>query len=296
MYEIVESGNDIHVKLDDMFSLADTLQSGQTFRWKKFDDGFLGVVGDRVCRVRQDGDTIVFKNCKRADFDEFWCDYFDFNTDYKRIREALKYDKYVSEAFEYCGGIHIMHQPLWETTVSFIISANNNIPRISGIIERLSKRFGEKTECEGVYAFPSAEALSKASVEEIHACGAGYRDEYIKKTAEAFANGSFDASKLYNVPYKQAKKHIMTLCGVGPKVADCILLFSVGVEAAFPIDVWVRKIVCTMYLDTVDYKAVPLGKIEKFAEEHFPKYAGYAQQVLFHYIRNYADTENRDVV
>lgn len=290
LYDIAELGNDLYVKLSDQFSLSDTLNSGQTFRWKPYENGFRGIVGDKLCVIVQDNDTVILKNCSKNDFEEFWCNYFDFDTDYRAIRNDLCYDEHVSKAFEYCGGIHIMRQPLWETVISFIISANNNIPRISGIIERLSNRFGKKMACGEYeyYSFPEPSALAEATVEEIHACGAGYRDEYIKKTAEAFAKGKFDAELLYSLPYKEAKKHIMTLCGVGPKVADCILLFAVGKEDAFPVDVWVKKVVCTMYLGIDDYKAVPTKKIEAFAAEHFPHYAGYAQQVLFHYMRNYS--------
>lgn len=290
LYETECVGNNVKVKLFDTFSLFDTLQSGQTFRWKAYGKGFRGIVGNRVCYIEQDGDVLTFYNCTEKDFNDFWVNYFGFDTDYAAIRSALEYDENVANALKYCSGIHILRQPLWETTISFIISANNNIPRISGIIERLSERFGEKTETpEGVfYAFPTPESLAEASVEDIHACGAGYRDIYIKNTAEAFRSGEFDCDKLYSLPYREARKYIMTLYGVGPKVADCILLFAVGTEEAFPVDVWVRKVICGMYLNVENAKSVPVSRIEKFASEHFPRYAGYAQQVLFHYMRNYA--------
>ena len=288
IYETGRYKNDIKVKMSDVFSLADTLQSGQTFRWKPYKDGFRGIVGDKICYVSQNEDVVTFHDTDSDVFDGFWRDYFALDTDYASVRNALSYDENVSKALEYCSGIRIMHQPLWETTISFIISANNNIPRISGIIEKLSAKFGTRLDYgdEELYAFPTPEQLCRADTEDIHSCGAGYRDIYIKKTAEAFASGEFDTDKLYSLPYKEAKKYMMTLYGVGAKVADCILLFSVGMEEAFPVDVWVRKVICGLYMGIDDAKTVPVKKIEKFAEEHFPKYAGYAQQVLFYYMRN----------
>ena len=296
LYEIHSRENDIDVKLFDDFSLADTLQSGQTFRWKPYKDGFEGIVGNRICYISQKDDVVTFHDCTKKDFEDFWEGYFSFDTDYSQIRKSLLYDANVAKALEFCSGIHIMRQPLWETTISFIISANNNIPRISGIIERLSERFGEKIQTSDgtYYAFPTPQSLSEASIEDIHQCGAGYREVYIKKTALAFANGEFDQDKLYALPYKEAKKYIMTLYGVGAKVADCILLFAAGKEEAFPVDIWVRKVVCGLYLGVDDAKSVPVSRIEKFAEEHFPRYRGYAQQVLFHYMRNYAEPVKRE--
>lgn len=288
LYETKQCGRNLEVKLYDTFSLSDTLLSGQTFRWVPYKNGFRGIVGNRICVIEQEGDRLIFRNCSEDEFEGFWKGYFGFDVDYKSIRDTLCYDKNVVKAMDAYGGIHIMRQPLWETVISFIISANNNIPRIMGIIDRLSTAFGKKCSSEfgDYYTFPTPEALNNATVEELHACGTGYRDVYIKKTAEAFATHSFDTELLYELSYPEAKKHIMTLCGVGPKVADCILLFAAGKENAFPVDVWVKKIVCRLYLTDKDEKTVSVKEIERFATEHFPRYAGYAQQVLFHYIRN----------
>lgn len=290
LYDIEISNNNININMHDTFSLEDTLFSGQAFRWKPYKSGFRGIVGEKVCYVSQNGNIITFHDTDINTFDDIWKDYFALDTDYSAIRSALEYDANVRKALEYCSGIHIMHQPLWETTISFIISANNNIPRISGIIEKLSAKFGTRIAStdEELYAFPTPTQLAEASVADIRSCGAGYRDVYIKKTAEAFASGDFDAQKLCSLPYSEAKKYIMTLYGVGSKVADCILLFAAGFQEAFPVDVWVKKVVCELYLGIDDAKAVSASKIEKFAAEHFTHYAGYAQQVLFHYMRNYA--------
>ncbi len=285
-YEIKQNANDIHIILSDIFSLSDTLQSGQTFRWKPYKDGFKGIVGEKVVYISQNENELVFHDCTLDDFELFWKAYFAFEEDYSSIRQIINVDENVSEALKYCSGIRIMRQPLWETVISFIISANNNIPRIMGIIEKLSVRFGKKisTPYGDEYMFPTAEALADADVSQIRECGAGYRDVYIKRTATAFANGEFDSEKLYSLQYNESKKHIMTLCGVGGKVADCILLFSVGKQEAFPVDVWVRKVVSSLYFEE---KELTASQIERFAAEHFPQYAGFAQQVLFHYIRNY---------
>ncbi len=287
LYDINQNGNNIEITLHDAFSLKDTLFSGQTFRWREEEGIFYGIVGERLCKIAQSDDKVTIFDCDEEAFNGFWRDYFTFDTDYAKIRNAISGDENVKEALSFCSGIHIMHQPLWETVISFIISANNNIPRIMGIIDRLSRRFGTLVESPygEFYSFPTAEALANASVDDIHACGAGYRDIYIKKTAEAFLNGEFSEQMLLNMPYKEAKKYIMTLPGVGPKVADCILLFAAGMEDAFPVDIWVRKVICNLYLGVEDARSVPVSKVEKFAEEHFPKYRGYAQQVLFHYMR-----------
>lgn len=296
-FDVICNENSITVHADDVFSLSDTLQSGQTFRWRPYEKGFFGVVGDNSCYVSQDGCNIVFHSCTLEEYRSIWEGYFSFDTDYKSIRSALMYDENVSRALEYCSGIRIVRQPLWETVISFIISANNNIPRIMGIIERLSEKFGEIHEsCYGrFYSFPTPMALAEASIEDIRSCGTGYRDEYIKRTAVAFASGSFSGDDLKELPRYEARKKLMTLHGVGAKVADCILLFSVGNENAFPIDTWVKKVMCELYAQGEDPKHVSVKMLERLAEQKFPHHAGYAQQVLFHYIRNHADLEGNNV-
>lgn len=293
----VSQNGDVEVHIDDVFSLKDTLQSGQTFRWKPYNDGFLGIVGENICYVSQNENGVVFHNCDINDYNSIWKNYFSFDTDYQTIRRALEYDPNVKRAMDYCAGIRIMRQPLWETVISFIISANNNIPRIMGIIERLSEKFGEcKHSVYGdFYTFPSPESLANAEISDIRSCGTGYRDEYIKRTATAFANGSFSGDNLNKLPRYEARKELMTLYGVGAKVADCILLFSVGCKDAFPIDTWVKKIMCELYAKNEDPRNVSIKKLEKLAERQFPTYAGYAQQVLFHYIRNYTSEEKQSV-
>lgn len=292
-FEAVSVNGDVEVVIDDVFSLKDTLQSGQTFRWKQYEDGFLGIVDDKICYVSQSEDRVIFHNCELDDYNRIWEKYFSFDTDYKSIRYSLEYDSNVKHALNYCAGIRIMRQPFWETVISFIISANNNIPRIMGIIERLSEKFGErKTSVYGdFYAFPTSKTLANADIEDIRSCGTGYRDEYIKKTAIAFANDGFSGDNLNNLSRYEARKKLMTLYGVGAKVADCILLFSVGCNDAFPIDTWVKKVMCELYAKNEDPKKVSVKKLEKMAEQQFPLYAGYAQQVLFHYIRNYSGEE-----
>ena len=283
-------GSNIYVRLQEEFSLADTLQSGQTFRWKPFEKGFLGMASDRICYAEQREDLLILHDAAEKDAD-FWINYFDFNRDYTAIKNTLPCDRYLAEALKTCGGIRLLRQDFWETVISFILSANNNIPRISGTIEKLCAAYGNlvgERYGRAFYAFPEPEVLAAAKIEDLRALGTGYRDIYIKQTAELFAQGKFGIQSVEGLNHQEARKKLMELPGVGAKVAECILLFGAGVDDAFPIDTWVRKVVCGLYLGEDDPKQVPVRKIEDFAREHFPQYAGFAQQVLFHYMRSYA--------
>lgn len=258
-------------------------ECGQAFRWNWDGQGYVGVVADKVVRTLWDGTTFIIENATLDDFRIIWANYFDLETDYGEIKNILSADPIMKEAVKHGWGIRILNQDPWETLISFIISANNGIKRIKGIIERLAHKFGERITWQNqeYYMFPSVNALAEANESELRDCGCGYRAPYIKATAKLIRDGEIDLNHLMTMDYERAKKALLKCAGVGPKVADCILLFSLQKGQAFPVDVWVKRIMETLYSD--DMK--DLKDIHKFAEDRFGSCAGYAQQYLFYYAR-----------
>lgn len=250
------------------FSLRDTLNCGQCFRWEEQPDGsFRGIVDGREVTVLQQGDEVIFPHIAEEE-SAFWRDYFDLDTDYCSLREIFSADPTLKLACEKAGGIRLLRQDPWEALCSFIISQNNNIPRIKGIIGRLCEQFGEPVD--GGFAFPGPEALAGRTVEDLAPLRAGFRAKYILDAARKAASGVLDLAALSEMPLDEARALLMTIHGVGPKVAECALLYGFHRLDAFPVDTWIRKALARYYPDG----------FPAFAE---PK--GVAQQFLFHYIR-----------
>ena len=240
--------------------------------------------------VKKDGNNVTFKGICNGDIEEICKDYFDLNTDYEDIKEKLsKIDDNVKTSVGYGSGIRILNQDLWETIISFIISANNNIPRIKGIIDRISKKYGKEVNWNGTkyYTFPTVEELSKASVEDLRALGLGFRDVRVYETTKKILNKEVDLNKLTEEKdTEKVREKLLTLPGVGPKVADCILLFSTLKRfEVFPIDVWVRRVMNDLYIKNPDETKVNKREIEKLAKEKYGNLAGLAQQYLFYWKR-----------
>ena len=275
----------------DSFELSDIFDCGQCFRWNEQEDGsYTGVFKGNVLNVKKEGNKVTFKGICNGDIKEVVEDYFDLNRDYKKIKEYLsKIDDNMKKSVEYGKGIRILNQDLWETIISFIISANNNIPRIKGIIERLSKNYGEEIEYNGekYYTFPTAEELKDVSVEKYRELGLGFRDIRLYETTKMILNGEVDLDNLRNnLNTMEVRNKLLTLSGVGPKVADCILLFSdLKRFEVFPIDVWVRRVMNDLYIKNEDETKVNKKQIEKIAKEKFGNLAGLAQQYLFYWRR-----------
>ena len=275
----------------DSFELRDIFDCGQCFRWNEQEDGsYTGVFKGNVLNVKKEGNKVTFKGICNGDIKEVVEDYFDLNRDYKKIKEYLsKIDDNMKKSVEYGKGIRILNQDLWETIISFIISANNNIPRIKGIIERLSKNYGEEIEYNGekYYTFPTAEELKDVSVEKYRELGLGFRDIRLYETTKMILNGEVDLDNLRNnLNTMEVRNKLLTLSGVGPKVADCILLFSdLKRFEVFPIDVWVRRVMNDLYIKNEDETKVNKKQIEKIAKEKFGNLAGLAQQYLFYWRR-----------
>ena len=273
------------------FELKDIFDCGQCFRWnKQIDQSYTGVFDKNVINVSKKGKDVIFKGICEGNIEDVCKFYFDLDRDYDEIKKNLsKIDKYMKQAIEYGQGIRILNQDLWETIISFIISANNNIPRIKGIIERISLKYGNEIEYNGkkYYSFPTVEQLSKASVEDLRKLGLGFRDVRVYETTHMILNKEVNLEKLANEKdFNKVRDTLLTLPGVGPKVADCILLFSsLKRWEAFPIDVWVRRVMNELYIKNEDETKVNKKQIEKIAYEKFGNLAGIAQQYLFYWKR-----------
>lgn len=279
------------IKNCNTFELKDIFECGQCFRFnKQEDESYTGVVGNNVINVKKVDNEIHIKSVGQDNLEELVVNYFDLNRDYEQIKDKLsKIDENMEKSISYGKGIRILNQDLWETIISFIISANNNIPRIKGIIDRMSERYGKKIMFEGkeYYTFPTVDELSKASVEDLRALGLGFRDVRVYETTKMIKNKEVDLEQLKNEKdFNKVRNTLLTLPGVGPKVADCILLFSTLKRwEAFPIDVWVRRVMNELYIKNPDETKVKKEEIERIAYEKFGNLAGIAQQYLFYWKR-----------
>ena len=279
------------LKKQNSFELKDIFECGQCFRWNEQEDGsYTGIIKNAIINVKKEKENIIFTGKCDTDIKQLIEYYFDLNTDYEEIKQKLSnIDKYLKTSIEYGKGIRILNQDLWEMIISFIISANNNIPRIKGIIERLSKKYGNEIEWNGqkYYTFPTPEQLKDVTVEEYRKLGLGFRDIRLYETTKMILNKEVDLEKLRNNPNTQeVRDELLKLSGVGPKVADCILLFSdLKRFDVFPIDVWVRRVMNDLYIKEADEAKVSKTKIEKLADEKFGNLKGLAQQYLFYWRR-----------
>lgn len=270
------------------FNLEHIFECGQCFRWNKFGEGYKGIANGISAIVTYDEvNHVLTIQCENAVKNaDFWINYFDLRRDYSLIKKELSgIDKYLSKSIEFGYGIRILNQDPFETLISFILSANNNIPRIKGCVEKLAAKYGKENKF-GLYSFPTPSELYGVTADEIsECCHAGYRCEYIEKTVKRFAEFPIDIDFLRNSSLSEAQKSLRFFPGVGPKVADCILLFTGAHYDAFPVDVWVKRVIGELYLDS----DASLKDIEIFSHDYFGCYAGFAQQYLFYFAREHLD-------
>jgi len=269
----------------ECFNLKYTLECGQCFRWKSTGNNeYVGVIKDRVIRIKQEGNHVLVWSNKKENLKEVVYDYFDFTKDYASVeKEIAKIDENILKSLKYSSGIHILNQPLFETIISYIISANNNIKRISRSVNDISNRFGQEVEFEGetYYLFPTLEEIKDVTMDDLLSVGTGFRARYIKHDIEYFLENPNFLDELKTLDTEQATKVLSSLMGVGQKVADCILLFSLRKGEVFPIDVWVKRIMEKIYFK----ENTSLKEIAKYAKENFGINAGIVQQHLFHNVR-----------
>ena len=266
------------------FDPTHTFMCGQCFRWDMEEDGsYTGVAFSKVVNISCKETSVTIKNITPDEFNSQWKDYLDLDTDYNIIKKSLAEDKNVKSAMDFGWGIKILNQEIFECLLSFIISTQNAIPRIKKIVAKLSEMYGSKLEFNGktYYSFPTISQLSNICEADLSPLKAGYRAAYIVDAVNKIKNGEVRLDMLKSMSYHEAKKELMKIKGVGPKVADCVLLFSCAKKEAFPIDVWVKRTMQTLYLGG-DAKE---KDIAFFAAEKFGKYAGVAQQYLFYYAR-----------
>lgn len=269
---------DYHVQSDTItihhitnFDLQQTLNCGQCFRWKEEDGGFTGVVKDKVVTAYFKNRQLTLKNCSEEDFLSLWQNYFDLHRDYGKIRKDLSgLNPILKKAAGYAPGIRILNQDPWEALCTFILSQNNNIPRIQGIVQRLCEAFGSPITGNH-FTFPGAETLAPLSVEDLAPIRSGFRAKYVLDAAQKVANKEVELSALRSAPLPQAKETLMQIKGVGPKVADCALLYGLHRLECFPMDVWMTRAMATLF---------PGVEASSFGD-----YAGIAQQYIFHYSR-----------
>lgn len=251
--------------------LEQTLDCGQSFRWEKQNDGsFSGVAFGKYVNISLDGTDMIIKNAAPED-EKIWREYFDLELDYGKIRgDISRLHPVLEEAARYAPGIRILRQEPYEALCTFIISQNNNIKRIKGIVVRLCESFGDEID-EGVYTFPTAERLAELTPDDLAPLRAGFRNRYIIDSAKKIASGEVDLELCKTADYEAARAELMKITGVGVKVADCTLLFGMHRVEAFPVDVWMKRAMEKLFPD--------------MTANDFGEYAGIAQQYIFHYSR-----------
>lgn len=270
----------------DEFDPKDIFTCGQAFRWYEEEDAsFTFITHGKVANVNKIGDEIILKGVDESSFSEIFYDYFDLSRDYKKVMEELAKDEVMKKATDYGKGIRILNQDKFETIISFIISANNQIPRIKKAIEKISEMYGKylgEDDNRKYYSFPSPKELSMARPEDLREFArVGFRDKRIVETAKLIDSGQVSISEIEEMDLEDARRALKVLPGVGPKVADCILLFAFDRKESFPVDVWIKRVMEELYLKEV----TPKSKIALRGREVFGKNAGFANQYLFYYGR-----------
>lgn len=284
--KLYEENNLVILEDVENFDVRAIFTCGQAFRWYEEKDGsFTTVHLGRVLNVLNEEDRVVFKGTNLEEFKEIWLDYFDLNTNYKEIRKTLSGNEILVNAMEYGKGIRILNQNHFEMLISFIISANNMIPRIKKSIEVISMRYGKficEDENRKYYSFPTVEELSNATVEDLREFAkVGFRDKRIFDTVNMILNDKIDLNSFESLETDVLREELLKFSGVGNKVADCIMLFSYKRGEVFPVDVWIKRVMEKLFIK----QETPVKKIAKEANRIFGKYAGYAQQYLFYYGR-----------
>jgi N-glycosylase/DNA lyase len=290
--------------LESPFSLEYTLESGQAFRWQNKGEWWYGVVSGGILKIKQEGDSLVCASSSDLLDSAFVRNYFRLDVELEKVLSSIMKDEAVTLAIQKFYGLRLIRQERWECLASYVLATNSNILRIKKMVHALSARFGKPVQFEGMeyHSFPEPVVLSEAPLQDLRACGLGYRAPYLKRVAAAVEEGRVDFSELSLMDYLDARNAMVKellgeklLLGVGPKVADCVLLYSFDMDEAFPIDVWIAREIVRSYPSLIDPalrmklgrgKRAKVGRgdyyrISAKVRSYFGLYAGYAQQYLF---------------
>lgn len=292
----------MEIKLDRStvpFSLEHTLSCGQLFRWEKLDDWWYGVAADRVIKIKQSGERLIFQVFPETANQGFIENYLRLDDNLPSILSEISKDEHMRKAIRLFCGLRISRQEPWECLISYICATYKSIPAIKKMINNISQRFGKKLTFDGYdfYTFPKPTDLTQTSPKDLRSCGLGFRAERVLETAKIIDSGKFALEALKHLDYGKARRELLVLPGVGQKVADCVLLFSLEKLEAFPIDVWMKRAATNLYASHFDSSFIKrvsskssvtpkeYGTISSFGREYFGRYAGYAQEYLFHLLR-----------
>lgn len=280
-----QEGSSIILEEVQDFDIGQTLECGQCFHFKKLSDNDYGVSAyGRLLHISQSKDTVTFYKTTAKDFENIWRKYFDLDRDYAQIKQFLiSRDARLSEPIQKMQGVRLLNQDFFETLISFIISQNKQIVHIKQIVAEISRRFGTylgSIAGQDFYSFPDMETLRQVREEELRACRTGFRAPYICDAVRRVYDGEVNAQVLMQQPLDECRESLMQIKGVGVKVANCVMLFGLGRREAFPVDVWIKRIMETIYFEG---QATQNAQIEQFAARQFGAYGGYAQQYLFYY-------------
>jgi N-glycosylase/DNA lyase len=268
------------------YDLAATLTSGQAFRWQSHDDGWAGVIGKRWVHLRATNDGMIARTAAPVADWEWLAHYLQIEKNLPTVVASFPGDEAMRRAVEACNGLRLLRQEPWECLASFILSSTKQIVQIRQIITLLCERFGEPVEVPAghspAWSFPTAERLASVTEAELRDCKMGFRAPYLLAAARSIASGKLSLEKLHSVSLAEARAALVSLPGVGPKIADCVLLFAYDFPSAFPVDVWVMKALRQLYFPR---RNPSRKRLENFIATYFGAHAGYAQQYLFHYMR-----------
>jgi N-glycosylase/DNA lyase len=283
----------ITLRPDQPFDLDRTLSCGQAFRWERVEGWWQGIVEGRAIRIQQDADLLTFSGVDA----EFICDYFRLDQDLPGILTSIDRDPVIARAIQECWGLRLVRQQPWECLASYICATNTNIPAVKRRVALMAERFGGPVDGPfGIaYTFPEPEVLASAPFDDLWDCRLGYRTDYVSSAAALVAEHPDWVERVAALPLEDARQVLMELRGVGPKVADCVLLFAFGSFEAFPVDVWVHRIMAATYLPDIagrSCKPSDYERIRRFAQNYFGKYAGYAQEYLY-CMRGHAEWQRR---
>ena len=267
------------------FDLAMTLNSGQVFHWDKIGDGFYGMIGDRAVYVEQRGDILKVRFGEMRALPKVVARYFALDHPLEEICASFPRDPVMDAARDFCRGLRIIRQPQWECLATFICSSMKQVAHIRQISQALRQRFGQRKQiCGGeVFSFPSPDALARTTERELRKCGLGYRAKNLLATAKHVASGEADLDSWRALSERQLREHLCELPGVGMKVANCVMLFAYERTAAFPVDVWIERVLRESYF--IRGRKATSKAMAEFVANYFGAHGGYAQQYLFHHTR-----------